>query len=107
MTNLSIKSATASDQDGAITVLLLAFSTDPIARWMYPNPQQYLTYFSQVARIMGGNAFQHGTGYYVEGFLGAEHCGSLLMCTHKDEMVALLQQTIPEHNQEVAFTALE
>lgn len=39
MTILTIKTATASDADPAIAVVVLAFSSDPVARWAYPDPQ--------------------------------------------------------------------
>jgi hypothetical protein len=39
-----IKTATESDEARVIDVLVLAFSTDPGARWTWPDPHQYLTH---------------------------------------------------------------
>jgi hypothetical protein len=33
--------AGAAEADHAIATLVLAFGTDPIARWMYDDPHQY------------------------------------------------------------------
>jgi hypothetical protein len=65
-----IQTATVSNREDAIAALVLAFSADPVARWMYPEPQQYLTYFPNFVRAFGGKAFESGTAYYVEGYFG-------------------------------------
>ena len=31
--------------EAATSVVTLAFATDPVARWTYPDPDQYLEYF--------------------------------------------------------------
>lgn len=38
-----IKSATASDQDRAVAVVVLAFSADPVGRWTYPDPSKWVS----------------------------------------------------------------
>jgi len=40
-----IKTAAASDEASIAAALALAFSTDPGARWAWPDPQQLLTHF--------------------------------------------------------------
>lgn len=71
MSTISIKTAMPVDQDRIVAVLALAFSTDPGARWMYPDPNQYLSYFPQVIQAFGGRAFEHGSAHYVDGYRGA------------------------------------
>ena len=107
MTTTPIKSATKSDQDQAIAVVVLAFSTDPVARWSYSDPHQYLRYFPEVVRAFGGKAFEHGTGYYVDGFSGAALWLPPDVQPQEDEMIALIQQTVPEQNQEEVFAVFE
>jgi hypothetical protein len=63
-----IKSATTADEAAVIT---LAFSTDLVMRWVYPNPQQYLTAIPLLVKAVGGKAITHGSVYYVEGYAGA------------------------------------
>jgi hypothetical protein len=53
MTTPAIKIATASDEASAIDVVALAFSTDPAARWTWPDPQQVLTHFLPSSRHSG------------------------------------------------------
>jgi hypothetical protein len=70
MTTPIIKTATASDEAPAIAVVVLAFSADPVARWTWPDPQQYLRHFPRFVQAFGGKAFAHGSAYYVDGYAG-------------------------------------
>jgi hypothetical protein len=69
MTTQTIKTATASDAEAVMAIVVLAFSADPAARWAYRDPQQYLTHFSSFVRVFGGNAFAHDSAYYVDGYV--------------------------------------
>lgn len=67
---MTIKIALPSDEAGAIGALILAFSTDPMARWSLPNPRKYLAAFPSIARAFGGSAFAAGTSYIADDFNG-------------------------------------
>ena len=79
-TAYSIVTATASDADRIIALLGLAFSNDPIMRWMYPDTDRYWQFWPDFARLFGGRAFEHGTAFYVEGHVGPP-CGFRLAFT--------------------------
>jgi len=49
----------------------LAFATDPIMRWVFPDPAAYLEAFPRLARAMAGPAFAHGSAYVEAEFRGA------------------------------------
>jgi GNAT superfamily N-acetyltransferase len=66
-----IKTASPSDQSRAISVLTLAFSVDPMARWSLPDPEKYLAAFPSITKAFGGSAFGKGTAYITNGFTGA------------------------------------
>src|SRR5688500_18586026 len=68
---MTIKIALPSEEAGAIDALILAFSTDPMARWSLPGPHKYLEAFPSIARAFGGRAFARGTAYIADGFTGA------------------------------------
>lgn len=68
---MTIKTASAAHQAGAISVLTLAFSTDPMARWSLSDPAKYLATFSPIVKAFGGSAFEKGTAYIADGFAGA------------------------------------
>jgi GNAT superfamily N-acetyltransferase len=67
----TITTATAHDEAAAVAVVTLGFSTDPIARWSWPDPAVYLEAFPRFVRAFAGKAFAHGTAYYAEGYAGA------------------------------------
>jgi len=49
-----------AEVDHAIATLVLAFVTDPVARWMYDNPHQYLLHIPRLFRALGKNSFEGG-----------------------------------------------
>ncbi len=52
--------AGACEIDRAIARLVLAFGTDPVARWMYDDPHQYLLYIPRLFRALGASSFEAG-----------------------------------------------
>ena len=54
----------------AIATLVLAFPTDPVARWMYDDPHQYLLYIPQLFRALGTSSFETGAAQYTNDGIG-------------------------------------
>lgn len=107
MSTIPVKTATPSDQDSIIAVLALAFSADPGARWIYPDPRKYLSHFPDIVRAFGGSAFEHGTAHYVEGFFGAALWLPPDVWPQEDEMMALMQRTVSEPTLEDFRSVME
>ena len=107
MTTLSINTVTPSEVDRAIDGIVLSFCADPLFRYVYPDAGGYLRYSPEVVKAFCGGAFEHGTAFYVEDFLGAALW--LPPDVHPDEnaMGELLQKTIPEQIQEDFFALFE
>jgi ribosomal protein S18 acetylase RimI-like enzyme len=59
-----------ADIERAISVLVLAFSTDPVARWTYPDPDQYLASSPAFVRAFGGRAFEQDTARCADDYAG-------------------------------------
>ena len=49
-----------SEANHAIATLVLAFSTDRVARWMYDGPHQYLLHIPRPFRALGARSFGAG-----------------------------------------------
>lgn len=62
--------ATARHRGRLISALVLAFVRDPVIRWFWPEPAQYLASFPEFARTFGGRAFLHGSAHYADNFAG-------------------------------------
>ena len=57
----------ASDRQRAVASLTLAFSTDPVVQWAWPDQERYLSYWPRFVEAFGGGAFDHGTAHGLEG----------------------------------------
>jgi ribosomal protein S18 acetylase RimI-like enzyme len=62
--------AGTSEIDHAIAKLVLAFSTDPVARWIYDEPDQYLTHMPELFRALGTSSFEAGAAHRSSDGLG-------------------------------------
>lgn len=107
MTKPIIKAVTPANADQAVGTIVLAFSADPIARWFYPDPHEYLLHLPGFVREFAGKAFEQCSAYYIDGYLGAALW--LPPDVHPEEtaLAALLQRTIPEKNQQEIFAFIE
>ncbi len=102
-----IRTATASDEAPATAVVALAFGADPAARWTWPDPQQYLTHFPTFVKALGGNAFAHGSAYYVDGYAGAALWLPPEVGPDEDALITLLQRTASAPAQKDVFAVFE
>jgi ribosomal protein S18 acetylase RimI-like enzyme len=107
MSKESIETVALSNADQAIGTIVLGFSADPVARWFYPDPHDYLTHLPHFVRAFAGKAFECNSAYQIDGYSGA----SLWLPpeVHPDEnaLMALLQCTIPKENQQNIFAFVE
>ena len=67
MNNIS----TDVESSRAIDSIVLGFAADPILRWLYPEPQSYLTHSRTLMQLYGGGAFEHSTAYHIQNYAGA------------------------------------
>jgi hypothetical protein len=56
--------------DHAIATLVLAFGTDPVARWMYGDPHQYLLHILRLFRALGTTSFEAGAAQRTDDGIG-------------------------------------
>jgi GNAT superfamily N-acetyltransferase len=99
MLTVEVRPANERDQQVVVDVITLAFSTDPMARWAYPNPATYLAVMPETVRAFGGNGFAHGTVHLVDG--GAAAAMWLPPGVHPDSerLTALTEQHAPQEQQ--------
>ena len=93
MTVPIVKTAMKSDEAGVIDVLKLAFAADPATRWVWPEPQKYLSNFSSFAKAFGGKAFANKSGHYVGSYSGAALWLPPNVHPDVDQLNALLQSS--------------
>lgn len=102
-----IRTARISDQKYLIPSMVLAFSSDPAARWMYPDPYQYLTHFPRFVQAFGGIAFAQETAHCIDGYSGAALWFPPGVEPDVDPVIELLEQSIFESEQADVFAVFE
>ena len=101
------QSRTASEEDQTVAALVLAFSTDPVARWVWPEPQQYLAHAPGFFRAFGGPAFAQGTAYSIAGYAGAALWLPPSVDPDEHALSAHIASTVPARTQADLFTLLD
>ena len=65
-TQEQIHVSTATDADRAIATITMAFSSDPVTRWVFRDANLYLTYWPRVVKAFGGATLETGTADSVD-----------------------------------------
>lgn len=99
----SIRRVTPADQDRVVSLIVLAFSADPAARWLYPDPHGYLTHFPSFVRAFAGAAFPRRSACCAGDYSGAALW--LPPGVHPDEeaLALLVNETITEGRRSEVF----
>jgi len=66
MTAATVEVIEAADRQRGVASLTLAFASDPVMRWAWPDAYRYATYWPRFAEAFGGAAFDDGTAYGLE-----------------------------------------
>jgi len=97
MADAKVHIATSRDEATLVDVITLGFTSDPMARWSFPNAHTYLRCMPDVVRAFGGKAIDHGSAYYVEGYAGAALWLPPGVEPDSERLVALMQTHAPAH----------
>jgi GNAT superfamily N-acetyltransferase len=92
-----------ADVDHAIATLVLAFGTDPVARWMYVDPHQYLLHIPRLFRALGRSSFAAAAAQRTDDGLGIAIW--LPPCVHGDDgplEAVITESVVGEKQAEVA-----
>jgi GNAT superfamily N-acetyltransferase len=96
MTENRVTVAGPADIEPLINVMVLAFAADPVARWVYRDPQRYLAYFGRFSRAFAGNAFSTGTAWCIEGNVGAALWLAPGVKPAGDAIAGILDESVPQ-----------
>lgn len=90
-------------EDAAISTVVLAFATDPMARWSWPGQAQFLAAMPRLVRAFGGNAFGAGSAYCAENYSGVALWLPPGMEPDTDALIELMQTTLDPSLGDNAF----
>ena len=89
-----------------MATMTMAFSNDPVTRWVLRDAHQYLTYWPQFVKAFGGGAFANGTADATD-----DHGGVALWLppeveADEETMGALTAEAVPPAEQDEVFAFL-
>ena len=102
-----INVSTAAENSRVIDSIMLGFSTDPILRWLFPEPHKYLANCPKIVQLFGGGAFEHSSAYHHQNYAGAALW--LPPDVHPDEekLTKLFQENLNGSQLEEIFSIFE
>lgn len=107
MTLPSIRSAAPGDLQRAIATIIVAFSDDPLVRWIFPEPYQYLTYFPEIVGLHGRKGIERGTVHHTADFMGAAFWYPPEALPDSEALGDVIQRAVRERDQEGVLRVLE
>jgi len=66
-----VAAVSATDEAKAFAVIALAFATDPMMRWSFPDPNRYFAVVPAFVRAFGGRSVDHGSADRIGDFAAA------------------------------------
>lgn len=102
-----VETAGDAEFEQVIDTLVMAFASDPIARWLYPNPHDYFEHFPEFLETFAGKAFDHGTAKYVGDFAAAGLWLPPEVHYDDEALGELLENTVPEDRRHMAILAFD
>ncbi|MEO1250948.1 MAG: N-acetyltransferase [Pseudomonadota bacterium] len=98
----SVTTAAAADRERVMQTIMLGFVADPIARWVWPDPDTYLTAMPKFAAAFGGRSFDHQTAYLADDGKAAAMWLPPEIEPDSDAIEAVMAETIPlERGEEI------
>jgi ribosomal protein S18 acetylase RimI-like enzyme len=95
-----------SERNAALDTLVVAFTADPVERWLYPEAHRYLTHFPTFLSAFGGNAFAEHTVWQLGAFAGV----ALWLPPHLeldgDAIAGVLTETVSPEKLDDTFAVL-
>lgn len=102
-----IRTIEKSDEVSVVNVIVQAFSTDPVARWVLTGDQEYFTHFPVFVRAFGGAAFKNSSVYFVDGYAGAALWLGTGVYPDREAMISLFQRVLGEQIRKQIFSIFE
>ncbi|MBT0587055.1 GNAT family N-acetyltransferase [Alteromonas oceanisediminis] len=106
--NWTLQESVGEEHTGTyLSPLVSAFILDPVIRWMYPQPEDYLKHFPRFLRAFAGPAFERGT----VALHATEKASALWLppgaVPDEQELERVLIETVAEHKQADLVKVLE
>jgi ribosomal protein S18 acetylase RimI-like enzyme len=99
-------SVSESEKERAFDTIVLAFASDPVERWLYPQAHHYLASFPALVAAFGGGAFAQGMVWRVGDFSAVALWFAPGVEADGDAIVAVLADTVAPAQHEDTFAVV-
>lgn len=103
----AVYSIDEASSDAAFAAIVLAFVTDPAARWSWPRADDFLRNMPLLAQAFGGGSFALGTAYGIDGLAGVALWLPPNVSADEEALVSLIERTAPASIQQDATGVFE
>jgi ribosomal protein S18 acetylase RimI-like enzyme len=96
-----------SREASLVATVVSAFSTDPVARWVYPNAADYYRWFPAFIRAFAGRALENGTALYTSNYSGVALWLQPGAHADEDALIKLVYDSLPPERYAEMFELFE
>lgn len=96
-----------SHEASLVATVTSAFSTDPVARWVYPKAADYYRWFPGFVRAFAGKAIEDRSALYTSNYSGAALWLQPGAHADADALVKLVYDSLPEERYAEMFELFE
>jgi ribosomal protein S18 acetylase RimI-like enzyme len=89
-----IRPARTSESERAVSALVIAFASDPVMRWLWPEADSFLRNFPRMMRAFGGFSYEHQSAHVDDDFRGAALWLPMGVESDGPALAALFQETL-------------
>ncbi len=107
MGDAAVSRLRVDDESAAIATVVSAFAADPVERWLYPADEDYERHFPEFATAFGGEAFEAGTAWGLDGHAAVALWLGPGMAADGEAVGAVLAETVAADKQEELFAVVE
>jgi len=95
------------DVPRAVSLQTTAFTADPVMRWLWPEPREYLRHFPELVHGFGGGAFAHGAAHVTASFVGGTLWLPPGVVPDEAALERLIDETLAEPTRSECLSILE
>jgi GNAT superfamily N-acetyltransferase len=99
--------AESSEIDNAMATVMLAFSADPVARWVWPDPADYIRYFPEFIRVFAGRSFSNGTAIVTPDNAGAALWLPPDVSSDEEGLTELIERSVSDEIKRDLYPVIE
>ena len=107
MSQAQVRFATPSDEAAVVQTIVSAFAADPMARWSWPDDDDYQAHMPSFTRAFGGRAFECQGAHCTDDCSGAALWLAPELHPDEDALGAIVESTVSDSIRGELYAVLE